>query len=56
MDLLVKFSWDESGAPAVEYAILMGFIAVAIAAAVKTFGAAVLGLFQNATDKWPTGS
>ena len=38
MDLLVKFSCDEAGASAVEYAFLLAFIAVAIAASVMTFG------------------
>jgi Flp pilus assembly pilin Flp len=46
MDLIIKFAEDESGAPAVEYAFLLAFIAVAIAASVVTFGAAVAGLFE----------
>ncbi len=37
---------DESGAPAVEYALLITFIALAIAASITTFGAAVSGLFK----------
>ena len=45
MDLILKFSADEAGAPAVEYALLMAFIAVAIAASVQTFGLAVADLF-----------
>ena len=35
MDLILKFSADEAGASAVEYALLMAFIAVAIAASVR---------------------
>ena len=54
MDLIVKFSCDESGAPAMQYAILMAFIAAAIAASVNAFGTAVLGLFDNAQAQWPT--
>jgi len=46
MDLIIKFAIDESGAPAVEYALLLSFIAVGIAASLTTFGAAVRGLFQ----------
>jgi len=45
MDLILKFSFDEAGAPAVEYALLLAFIAVAIAASVRSFGAAVATLF-----------
>lgn len=46
MDLILKFSSDETGAPAVEYAFLLAFIAVAIAASVRSFGAAVANLFN----------
>ena len=53
MDLLVKFSCDEAGASAVEYAFLLAFIAVAIASSVMAFGNAVKGLFDNANLKWP---
>ncbi|MBM4301320.1 MAG: Flp family type IVb pilin [Deltaproteobacteria bacterium] len=55
MDLIMQFTFDEAGAPAVEYALLMAFIAVAIAASVLTFGAAVKGLFDNAVAKFPGG-
>jgi len=51
MDLLVKFSCDEAGASAVEYAFLLAFIAVAIAASVITFGKAVADSFVNSTTK-----
>jgi Flp pilus assembly pilin Flp len=51
MDLLVKFSCDEAGASAVEYAFLLAFIAVAIAASVMTFGIAVKESFISSTTK-----
>jgi len=51
MDLLVKFSYDEAGASAVEYALLLAFIAVTIAASVMTFGNAVRDSFANSTTK-----
>jgi Flp pilus assembly pilin Flp len=47
MDLLIKFTLDEAGAPAVEYAILLACIATAIAASVSTFGIAIRGLFES---------
>jgi Flp pilus assembly pilin Flp len=53
MDLIMKFTFDEAGAPAVEYAVLMACIALAIAASLSIFGAAVKGLFDGAAAKWP---
>jgi Flp pilus assembly pilin Flp len=50
MDLILRFSADEAGAPAVEYALLLAFIAVAILASVRSFGAAVANLY---TIPWP---
>jgi Flp pilus assembly pilin Flp len=50
MDLILQFTSDEAGAPAVEYAFLMAFIAVAIAAGVQSFGSAVINLFNI---PWP---
>ena len=50
MDLILKFSADETGASAVEYAFLLTFIAVAITASVRSFGAAVANLFNV---PWP---
>jgi len=40
---------DPDGATAVEYAIMVGFIAVAIVAGVTLFGTAVRSLFET----WP---
>ena len=51
MDLILKFSADETGASAVEYALLLALIAVAIAASVRTFGTFVAGLFVH--RRWP---
>ena len=51
MDLILKFYADEAGAPAVEYALLLGLIAVAIAATVRTFGPVVANLF---VIPWPS--
>jgi Flp pilus assembly pilin Flp len=51
MDLILKFSADEAGAPAVEYALLLAFVAVTIAASVTAFGTAILNSFQNSTTQ-----
>jgi Flp pilus assembly pilin Flp len=56
MDLLVKFSCDETGASAVEYAFLLAFIAVAIAASVMTFGNAISNSFATSTAKMFSGT
>jgi Flp pilus assembly pilin Flp len=50
MDLILKFSYDEAGASAVEYAFLLAFITVAIAASVRSFGTTVANLFNI---PWP---
>ncbi|MGD1934930.1 MAG: Flp family type IVb pilin [Candidatus Phaeomarinobacter sp.] len=41
---------DESGATAIEYALIAGGIAVAIITAVNTLGVDVAGLFGTVTD------
>ncbi|MEO0961493.1 MAG: Flp family type IVb pilin [Pseudomonadota bacterium] len=41
---------DESGATAIEYALIAGGIAVAIITAVNTLGLDVVGLFGTVTD------
>ena len=53
MDLLVKFSADESGASAVEYALMLVCIALTVAAAIKSLGLGVRGLFDSANAKYP---
>ena len=55
-DLIIKFTCDEAGASAVEYALLMAFIAVVIAAGVTTFGAAVRDSFLSSTTQMFGGS
>jgi Flp pilus assembly pilin Flp len=55
MDLLVRFVCDEAGASAVEYALIMTFIAVAIAASVATFGNAIRDSFVASTAKMFAG-
>jgi Flp pilus assembly pilin Flp len=55
MDLIGKFSGDESGATAVEYTLMLMCIALAIFAAVTTFSTAVHGLFELANARFPSG-
>ena len=53
MDLILKFSADEAGASAVEYSLVVTFIALAIAGTVLFLGGAVKGTFQTAADMFP---
>ena len=45
---LARFSREESGATAVEYALIVGLIAVAIIVAVTALGGSLTTLFQKA--------
>ena len=56
MDLIIKFTCDEAGAPAVEYAFLVSFIALAIVASVTTFGAAIRDIFALLNTKMSGGT
>jgi Flp pilus assembly pilin Flp len=47
MDLILKFACDEAGASAVEYALLMALIALAIFTSVSSFGIAIRDSFTN---------
>ena len=50
-------SWlrdQQEGASAVEYAILIGLIAVVVIAAVTLLGPAIAGVFNNVTSELPT--
>jgi pilus assembly protein Flp/PilA len=53
MEMILKFSRDEAGATAVEYALMLAFIASVIAASVGTLGTKLSGIFTNATGLFP---
>jgi Flp pilus assembly pilin Flp len=53
MDLILKFSADEAGASAVEYSLVVTFIALAIAGTVLTLGVKVQAVYQAAADLFP---
>lgn len=46
-NLLLRFLRDESGATAIEYAMIASGIAVAIAATIVTLGSSVQGMYSN---------
>ena len=50
MDLIMKFAFEEAGASAVEYTLLLAFISIVIASSISTFGAKVATLF---VIPWP---
>jgi pilus assembly protein Flp/PilA len=49
------FARDDRGATAVEYGLMVGFIAVVIIVGVSAFGASVRGLFEFITASLPFG-
>jgi len=50
---LLRSGHPQRGATAVEYGIMVGFIAVVIVLAVTAFGLSVRGLFELARDTLP---
>lgn len=48
-----RFHRDQSGATAIEYALVASGIAVAIAASVLSLGTSVEGLYQRVLDAMP---
>jgi pilus assembly protein Flp/PilA len=50
----MAFLRDEEGASAIEYALLVGLIAVAIVAAVTALGTKVAGTFSKVTGSLPS--
>ncbi len=53
MKWIRKVYQDDSGASAMEYAILMGLIAIVIIGAVTIFGTGVKGLYSKANEIFP---
>lgn len=47
MTLFNRFLKDESGATAIEYALIAGLIGVAIIAALTTLGPTISGVFED---------
>jgi len=47
--LFLRFAFDESGATAIEYALLLTFIALAIIGAVTTIGSKIGTTFNSAS-------
>ena len=55
-NLISKFSADESGATAIEYALLASLIAVAIITATTTLGNKVAATFDTVSAKLQSGT
>jgi pilus assembly protein Flp/PilA len=51
---LRRFQRDEKAATAIEYAIIAGGIAVAVAGTVMALGTKVSGLFESVASAWPS--
>jgi pilus assembly protein Flp/PilA len=52
MKQLLDFLKDQTGATAVEYAIMVSLVAALVIAVVTTLGSQVSSLFQSATQGW----
>jgi pilus assembly protein Flp/PilA len=52
MKQLIDFLRKQEGATAVEYAIMVSFIAAVIFSVITLLGTQVIGLFQSATEGW----
>jgi pilus assembly protein Flp/PilA len=48
-----RFLTDETGATALEYALIAAFVSVVIVGVVFTLGVDLVGLFQSIADIWP---
>jgi len=46
-NLIKRFHWDERGATATEYALLIVFVALAVAVGANTLGLGLSSLFSN---------
>jgi pilus assembly protein Flp/PilA len=53
--LNAKYGWDEEGATAVEYGLMVALIALAIIGAVFALGGNLSTTFQNVADQVPGG-
>ena len=51
MNLIARFVRDEQGQDLIEYALLAGFISLAVVAAVTNVGTALDGLYKNVETK-----
>jgi pilus assembly protein Flp/PilA len=49
MDLIYRFARDEAGATAVEYALLVTFISLAIIGSLTVFGQAIKNSYETST-------
>jgi pilus assembly protein Flp/PilA len=53
MKAVPLFIGDDSGATAIEYALMASLIAVGIAVVVGNVGTSVLALFNKVVNNWP---
>jgi Flp pilus assembly pilin Flp len=56
MDLIFRFAWDEAGASAVEYALLIALISLTIIGSLTVFGQAIKNSFEHSTTSMFGGS
>ena len=52
--VLARFGRDESGATAIEYALIAGSIGLVIITAAQLIGLSLVGVFTNVSNGFPT--
>lgn len=52
--LLKRFRQDESGATAIEYAIIAGMLSIVIIAAATSIGSSLVNIFTDVNKGFPT--
>ncbi len=51
MDLIIRFISDEAGAAALEYALILTILGIALIGSMNTLGDALNGVFENVTGQ-----
>jgi pilus assembly protein Flp/PilA len=52
MDQIIQFSCDEAGSPAVEYALILAILGVALIGGMTAIGSALTGIFTAVSGKF----
>jgi pilus assembly protein Flp/PilA len=56
MDLIIKFAYDETGAPALEYALILAILGVALITSITAIGSALSAVFGSVSSTLSGGS
>jgi Flp pilus assembly pilin Flp len=51
MDLIIKFACEETGAPALEYSLLLALIGIFLISSIGALGTSLIGVFISMSGK-----